>query len=112
LFQINTELLGWATGSLFLLLVWLSSGRTRRSDWEMVAAAGMVAGIHSFYYFSGGPDFGARYWYLAIIPCLALTARGIEYLEGSAEGATPGAGRRVLLGAGVLALAAVLVFVP
>ena len=112
LFQINTELLGWATGSLLLLMVWLSSGRMRRPDWEMVAAVGMVAGIHSFYYFSGGPDFGARYWYLAIIPCLALTARGVEYLESRAEAVEAGAGRRILVGAGVLAAAAILVFVP
>ena len=35
---------------------------------------------HFFYYFSGGPDFGARYWFLMLIPFVALTARGTETL--------------------------------
>jgi len=33
-----------------------------------------------FYYFSGGPDFGARYWYLMIVPLAALSARGLVEL--------------------------------
>jgi 4-amino-4-deoxy-L-arabinose transferase-like glycosyltransferase len=112
LFQINTELLGWATGSLLVLLVWLVSGRLRRPDWMMLAVIGVVAGIHSFYNFSGGPDFGARYWYLVIIPCLALTARGIEHLEAEAERAAPRGAPRVLAGVGILVALAVLVFIP
>ena len=34
-----------------------------------------------FYYFSGGPDFGARYWFLMIVPLVVPSVRGIEYLE-------------------------------
>src|SRR4029079_18322167 len=30
---------------------------------------------------NGGGDFGARYWYLVLVPCVALTARGVEALE-------------------------------
>jgi hypothetical protein len=112
LFQINTELLGWGTGSLLVLLVWLASRRLHRPDWMMLAIIAVVTGLHSFYYFSGGPDFGARYWYLVIIPCLALTARGIEYLEGEAERAVSGGAPRVLAGAGVLAAVTLLVFIP
>jgi 4-amino-4-deoxy-L-arabinose transferase-like glycosyltransferase len=112
LFQTNVELLGWATGSLLLLLLWLGSGRLRRSDWMMLSVIVLVAGIHSFYWFSGGPDFGARYWYLIILPCLALSARGLEYAEGIAEQAAPGGGHRVLSGAAVLVVAAVGLFVP
>jgi len=112
LFQINIELLGWATGSLFLLLLWLGFGSLRRPDRLMITAIAVVAGIHSFYYFSGGPDFGARYWYLAIIPCLALTARGLEFLEDRADRAAPGGGQRVLVSASVLVAGALLLFVP
>jgi len=112
LFQINTELLGWATGSLLVLLIWLVSRRLRRPDWTMLSVIGVVAGLHTFYYFSGGPDFGARYWYLVIIPCLALTARGIEYLETEAEAAASRGRSRVLAGAGILVAAALLVFMP
>ena len=73
-FQTNIELFGWATGSLLVLALLLVSGRMRRPDAYMVAAIASVVGIHSFYYFSGGPDFGARYWYLIIVPCVALAA--------------------------------------
>jgi hypothetical protein len=112
LFQINVELLGWATGSLLVLLLWLALRRVTRSDRLMVISIGTIAGIHSFYYFSGGPDFGARYWFLVIIPCLAIAARGIEELERAAEAGAPGAGGRVLGAATVLAAGALLVFVP
>jgi 4-amino-4-deoxy-L-arabinose transferase-like glycosyltransferase len=112
LFQINTELLGWATGSLLVLLVWLASRRLRRPDWMMLAIIGVVAGLHSFYYFSGGPDFGARYWFLVIVPCLALTARGIEHLEDQAEPVAPGGAPRILAGIAALMAVATLVFIP
>lgn len=109
LFQTNTELLGWGTGSLLLLLVLLAWGRLRREDWWMLAVLAMIAGIHSFYYFSGGPDFGARYWYLIIVPCLALTARGLETL-GEPGRAGP-SGRAIAAGA-LLVAVTLLVFVP
>lgn len=112
LFQINVELLGWATGSLLVLLLWLAMRRVTRADRLMLVAIAAVAGIHSFYYFSGGPDFGARYWFLAIVPCLALAARGIEELERAADATSPGDGRRVLGATAVLAAGALLVFVP
>lgn len=77
LFAVNVELLGWATGSLVFALV-LFSGRLKTSDYRMLAAILGILCIQSVYWFSGGPDFGARYWFLMIIPLLALTARGIE----------------------------------
>ena len=112
LFQINVELLGWATGSLLVLFLWLAMRRVTRADRLMLVSIAAVAGIHSFYYFSGGPDFGARYWFLVIVPCLALAARGIEELERAADAGSPGDGRRVLGAAAALAAAALLVFVP
>lgn len=111
LFQINVELLGWATGSLLLILVFLAPRRPRRPDWVMLAVILVVAGIHSFYWFSGGPDFGARYWYLTILPALALAAGGLERLE-AATATAGGDGRRVLVGAAALITTSLLVFVP
>ena len=112
LFQINVELFGWASGSLLVLLVLLFAGRLRGADWGMSAAIGVVSGIHSFYYFSGGPDFGARYWYLVLVPCIALTARGLEAVEIAAERRGPGEGLRPLAAAAAMGLASLLVFVP
>lgn len=134
-FAINVELLGWATGSLLLLGAFVLGGRPRRPDWLMLAAIGAIVGIHSLYWFSGGPDFGARYWYLVLVPCIALTARGLEWLAGEAEaegwgpppeiqdgttsasarhrsGAARIASARVYAAAGLLAIGALLLFVP
>jgi 4-amino-4-deoxy-L-arabinose transferase-like glycosyltransferase len=110
LFQINTELLGWATGSLLLIAMLCLWGRLRRPDWYMLLVMAVVSGVHSFYYFSGGPDFGARYWHLIIIPGLVLSARGLDAL-GRLVGERDGA-PRVMAGSFLLVLVTLLVFVP
>ncbi|MEZ5428819.1 MAG: glycosyltransferase family 39 protein [Pyrinomonadaceae bacterium] len=79
-FSLNIELLGWATGSLLLAVCFLFSGRMKRKDlWAPVVIVA-VLGSYSFYWYSGGPDFGARYWFLIIIPLIALTVRAVEFL--------------------------------
>jgi hypothetical protein len=47
----------------------------------MLAVIAAVFSAYFFYYFSGGPDFGARYWFFMLVPCLALTVRGVQFLE-------------------------------
>jgi hypothetical protein len=108
---LNTELLGWGSGSLLLILVALGGLRPSRGDRRMLAAIAAVIGVHAFYWFSGGPDFGPRYWYLIVVPCLALAARGALALPGMLEADAAWRGRAAL---GCLALAAgsLLVFVP
>jgi hypothetical protein len=107
-FAINVELFGWVTGSLGIVLALLLWRRVTRPDWMMLAAIAVVAGIHSFYWFSGGPDFAARYWFLVIVPLCALTASGIRAL-GRGDGATPG---RIGAAVVALSLAALLTFLP
>jgi hypothetical protein len=87
---LNLEMFGWATGSLLLLVALVCSGRLRRNDWAMLGVIALVVALHAFYWFGGGPDFAARYWYLVIIPCVALTARAPTALFG---GGTPAATR-------------------
>ena len=116
-FSVNVELLGWATGSLVLLAGFVfSKTRWMTADRMMLAVILGVVGIHSFYWFSGGPDFGARYWFLILLPSLALTVRAIEILpDVSAHGDAGGMGfHRVRLLAGVLVLSgmALLTFFP
>ena len=108
-YQVSVELLGWGVGSLLVVALLLFSGRLTRGDWWMLAAIGLIVGLHSFYWFSGGPDFGARYWYLIIVPCIALAARGIVVLS---SGATAEAGSRIQLGALALCVTTVSAFVP
>ncbi len=80
-FMINVELFGWSTGSLFLVVFLLFSKNKRKSDYLLFIIIFVIAATYSLYWFSGGPDFGARYWYLMIIPLMGLTLRGIEVLQ-------------------------------
>lgn len=79
--SVNTDLFGWSTGSLILIAGLLVSRGMRRSDYLMLAAAAAVIIAYAPYWYSGGPDFGARYWYLILVPCVALSARGLERIE-------------------------------
>lgn len=109
LFAFNIELLGWATGSVLVLALWILRGRLDRADRTLLAAISAVVLAHAFYWFAGGPDFGARYWYLIAAPCTMLAARA---LQGLPEGAGPVARGRFLAGAAALAAGCLLVFVP
>ncbi len=77
-FLINFELFGWAFGSLALACLAFQPGGLRRHDALMLAMLVAIVGGHVFYWAPGGPDFGARYWYLLIVPLTVLTVRGIE----------------------------------
>lgn len=77
---INTELFGWSIGSLILIALLCLSLKLRGSDWKMMALIAAVFTAHFFYWFSGGPDFAARYWYLMIVPCAVLSVRGLQVL--------------------------------
>jgi hypothetical protein len=77
----NFELFGWSFGSLgFVALVPLWGG-LRRSDWLFLAIILAIVAGHSFYWCSGGPDFGARYWYQTLIPLVVLTVRGMQIMK-------------------------------
>lgn len=73
------ELFGWSCGSLlpvFLLALW----GPKRQDALMWGWLAAVWAAMSLYWFSGGSDFGARYWYAMILPCAVLTIRGAQGL--------------------------------
>jgi len=88
--SMNFELLGWSIGSLLIGALLIFSLAMRGNDWLMLAVIAAVFIAHFFYYFSGGPDFGARYWFLMLVPCMALTARGIQLLERKLAPESPG----------------------
>jgi hypothetical protein len=86
--SLNADLFGWSTGSLLLIAVIICSGGTRKSDYLMLATVAVVVLAYAPYWGNGGPDFGARYWYLVLLPSVVLTARGMEWLAiklGTAE---------------------------
>lgn len=105
--SVNLELLGWATGSLLPLALLLCLMKWRRGDRFMLAMIAGVVGAHTFYWFSGGPDFGARYWYLILLPCLGLAASAITGMDRSPAGAG-----RATLAALALTWAALFTFLP
>jgi hypothetical protein len=114
-FSTNIELFGWSTGSLLLVAVFLASFRFQQSDYLMFAVILAVFGVFFFYYFSGGPDFGARYWFLMIVPLAALSARGIQVLESAVRADPPVLGfeyGRILTGVLLCSMLALVTFFP
>lgn len=86
MFMTNVELFGWTAGSFLLGLIALFLWRWRGADLMLLALAGVIALGHSFYWFSGGPDLGARYWYTALVPLLVMTVRGAQVLASGHDG--------------------------
>jgi hypothetical protein len=105
IFGINTDLFGWSTGSLIFIAWLVCSGAFRRRDFLMAVPALAFPVAYFFYYFSGGPDFGARYWFPVIVPLVGLTAVGIETLERLA-------GTRVRLAIAALVGMSLVLYVP
>lgn len=83
--SINTELFGWGCGSLLLIALIAIKWGFRGSDYLMLALIAATYVAHFFYWFSGGPDFGARYWYLMLIPCIVLSVRGLQMIGESGD---------------------------
>jgi hypothetical protein len=107
---INIELFGWSIGSLLIAAVMVFAGKLRRSDYLMLAVMVAIFVPHFFYYFSGGPDFGGRYWFLMIVPLVVLTARGIQFLERSLS--QPNKSAVVLAAVMALSFMTLVTFVP
>jgi hypothetical protein len=103
---VNVELFGWCAASLLPVILGVLARRPDRAAWLWIGAIVVVTGAHAFYWFSGGPDFGARYWFLIIVPAVALAARGIATLDRAAGGV------RATAAALALSVAALAAFVP
>jgi hypothetical protein len=81
LYMSHSDLFGWGCGSLLFVLIAILLGRNFHSDRLFLALIIGVVIAQSFYWFSGGPDYGARYWYQMLIPFIVLTVRGVEELQ-------------------------------
>jgi len=75
--SLNTELFGWATGSSLLLALALVTSKNR----AMLVVIAAVCGTYFFYWYSGGPDYGPRYWFLILIPCIGLSLSAVAWLQ-------------------------------
>jgi len=112
-FSVNVELNGWICGSVLFLALAVFGGRMVRSDRLMLAVIALIVGVHVFYWYSGGPDFGARYWYLIFVPCIALVvAAGRTIAVKLAESSVADGGVRVVAGFAAMMIAALFVYIP
>ena len=102
---IDVELFGWATGAWFLLVVLAGLRRPDSRDLWVFGALMAPIALHAFYWFSGGPDFGARYWFLTLLPLTLVAARGLARERG-------GGHARALVAAAALTIAACATFIP
>lgn len=117
---VNFDALGWMCGSLFLVYLFLgrrrkhADHRERSGDrllWGLLL--GTIAGLN-LYWFAGGADFGARYWYLVLVPVAALTVRGAVSLTRSMQATPlpPGATLRVWALVALASMAGLLAQLP
>jgi hypothetical protein len=109
---LNADLFGWSTGSLLLIGVIVLSGGLKRRDYHMLFVIAAVLLAYAPYWFAGGPDYGPRYWFLILIPCVALTARGLEWLETRLSTSGGIGNPRVGVAVAVLALLTVVNYFP
>ncbi len=110
---LNFEMFGWACGSMlfvFLLLVW-GKWRENALMWALILTTWAAM---SLYWFSGGPDFGARYWYQMIAPLAVLTVRGAQAAKErlAAAGVTEPNRRRVWMFVALASLLGVVNLLP
>lgn len=114
----NIEMFGWGIGSLLpilLLLMSRTSGRLTYIDRWMLFFLAVIFGFQSLYWFSGGPDFGARYYFLAVVPLVALTVSATRELGQTLGAAPPSSslGQTIILtGLLVLCVSSLINFVP
>jgi len=107
-FMVNIDLFGWAAGSIAIVVLGFI-GAPKGLHRLMAITLAVVVALHGAYWFSGGPDFGARYWYLIIVPCVVLAARALMTLGGEKR---PSAGVRPIAAAVLLSISALAVFLP
>jgi len=114
LFSTNFELFGWSFGSLAFVALLLLWRRVTRSDLIFLGLIVAIAGGYGIYWFSGGPDFGARYWYLTLVPLVVLTVRGVQETRRrwKEEGGTAVGSHRVVALVVVASLTAIITVIP
>lgn len=108
-FMVNADLFGWAMGSVAFVALAVGLGRWRREDRAVLVIPIIFMAGYSLFWFSGGPDLGARYWYPLLIPFAVLTVRGAQMtasvLSDRCAIGSPGARIGVLLLAATVAAA-------
>ena len=106
---LQSELFGWGVGSLLIIVFFVLSGKARRKDLWAVLSIAVVVLTYGLFWYHGGPDFGARYWFVSIIPLVALTVSGLEWIGRTVSGSMK---RRVMLAVLCLTSLALTCYIP
>jgi hypothetical protein len=114
LFMTNGDLFGWTVGSLVFVWLAIGIGRWSRREAPLLILPAIFAAGYSLFWFSGGPDLGARYWYPLLVPFAALTARGILSVAARIDqrGAFTHAGCRIAAAVLVATIGALAITLP
>ncbi len=112
LYEVNSSLLGWGGASLMFVLIFTIWGKWTRFSLAMLTIIIATIALYSLYWFYGGYYAGARYWFLALVPLLILTALGITTCIREFRRLFPDAmvAARVGVAIGFLCLCSLLVF--
>ena len=113
-YGLNIELFGWGCGSLILTGVFVLRGSLSTLDKRLAALTVALLASYTLYWFSGGNDYGPRYWYITIVPLMWFSLRGAQLVITATGDGTAGnvAERRVQLAIGACGLIALLCFLP
>ena len=114
LYGLNVELFGWGFGSLLLAGVFVLRGRFESFDKRLAALMFALLAAYTLYWFSGGSDYGPRYWYLTILSLAWFTLRGAEIVGAAARESEPDAiaAQRLRLAFAAAAAIALFCFLP
>jgi 4-amino-4-deoxy-L-arabinose transferase-like glycosyltransferase len=77
-YSMNVELFGWGVGSLALVFVHCLWGRWTRLDRYMLVILVLSIAVAGLYWFNGSYYIGPRYWFMAFLPLVVLTAGGLR----------------------------------
>ena len=77
LYELNSELLGWAGASVFFAVFFLFWGRWSRFTASLAIIVVVTVGLYSLYWYVGGFYTGPRYWFMTLVPLLVFSAMGI-----------------------------------
>lgn len=77
LYELNSELFGWAGASLFFATAYFLWGQWNRFAAAMAVILVATILIYSFYWYVGGFYTGPRYWFMTLVPVLVFSALGM-----------------------------------
>ena len=104
LYNLQFELFGWSLGSLVIAAWYCFRRKLAALERTGLVLLGLLVAGYSLYWFSGGPDFGPRYWFLMLFPVTWLTARGLTALAEDLDQRFPGREAPARLGLAVALL--------